>query len=67
MARRRDHGRQSLGNIYRKGPPILFETMIFGGTLNEFQNLCSTWAEAEAMHNLAVAMLRGNLFEGVVK
>jgi hypothetical protein len=41
--------------------------MIFGGTLNEFQNLCSTWAEAEAMHNLAVAMLRGNLLEGVVK
>jgi hypothetical protein len=54
-------------NIYRKGPPILFETMIFGGRLNKFQNRCSTWAEAEAMHNLVVAMLRGNLFEGVVK
>lgn len=38
-----DHG-------YGDGPPILFETMIFGGPHNEDQERCSTWEEAEAMH-----------------
>lgn len=40
------------------GPPLLFETMIFGGRLDEFQNRCGTWDEAEAMHNEAVALAR---------
>ncbi len=26
-----------------EGPPVLFETMIFGGKLDEFQNRCCTW------------------------
>lgn len=32
------------------GPPLLFETMVFGGPLDEEQERCSTWAQAEAMH-----------------
>lgn len=40
------------------GPPLLFETMIFGGRLDNFQDRCSTWDEAEAMHAEAVALVR---------
>jgi len=32
------------------GPPILFETMVFGGSLDQEMNRCSTWDEAEKMH-----------------
>ncbi|WP_063685502.1 hypothetical protein [Bradyrhizobium stylosanthis] len=40
------------------GPPLLFETMIFGGSLEGFQNRCSTWDEAEAMHAEALDQVR---------
>jgi len=30
--------------------PILFETMVFGGELDEEQDRCCTWEEAEIMH-----------------
>jgi hypothetical protein len=40
------------------GPPLLFETMVFGGEHDQFQERCSTWDEAEAMHARAVAMVR---------
>jgi len=37
------------------GPPLLFETMIFNGPDDgEYQERCSTWEEAEAMHERAV-------------
>lgn len=42
-----------------EGPPILFETMIFGGRLDNFQDRCCTWDEAEAMHAEAVKQVRG--------
>lgn len=32
------------------GPPILFETMVFGGPLDEEQERYCTWEEAEAGH-----------------
>ena len=32
------------------GPPMLFETMVFGGTLDQEQTQCSTWDEAKQMH-----------------
>ena len=32
------------------GPPLLFETMIFGGEHDQYQVRCSTWKQAEAMH-----------------
>ena len=41
------------------GPPILFETMVFGGGHDQYQNRCSTWKEAEEMHDRAVEMVGG--------
>src|SRR5712671_1952524 len=32
------------------GPPLLFETMIFGGAHDEYCERCSTWEQAEKMH-----------------
>src|SRR5262245_56982096 len=42
------------------GQPLLFETMIFGmpAQQDEYQERCSTWEEAEAMHERAVAHAR---------
>jgi hypothetical protein len=40
------------------GKPLLFETMVFGGENDEYQNRCSTWEEAEAMHQVAVEIVR---------
>lgn len=37
-------------NFFGSGPPILFETMVFGGPLDGEQDRCSTWDQAEAMH-----------------
>lgn len=36
-------------------PPLLFETMVFGGTLDQEQVRYSTWDEAEAGHAAMVA------------
>lgn len=41
------------------GPPILFETMIFGGPNDQAQWRYSTWAEAEAGHWSAVKAIGG--------
>jgi hypothetical protein len=44
-----------LDHSWCDGPPVLFETMIFGGEHDdEYQERCSTWAEAEEMHRVAV-------------
>jgi hypothetical protein len=32
------------------GPPLLFETMVFGGELDQEQDRCLKWEEAEKMH-----------------
>ena len=37
-----------------EGAPLIFETMIFGGERDQYQDRCSTWEEAEAMHEKAV-------------
>ena len=39
-----------IDHAFGKGPPLLFETMVFGGALEDEQDRCSTWAEAEVMH-----------------
>lgn len=41
---------QSFGD----GPPLLFETMIFGGEHDGYQDRYSTWADAEAGHAKAL-------------
>lgn len=43
-------------NFERRGPPILFETMVFDdGGEEERQERYATWAEAEAGHDAIVA------------
>jgi len=42
-----------------EGPPLLFETMIFGGEHDQYQDRCTTWDEAEAMHQKAVKLVKG--------
>jgi len=44
-----------------KGPPILFETMIFGGPLDQYQWRYSSWDDAEAGHKAAVRKARAAL------
>lgn len=39
------------------GPPMLFETMIFGGEHDEYQERYSTWEEAEAGHQRAIELV----------
>jgi len=40
------------------GPPILFETMVFGGPLDQEQERYGTWEEAAAGHTAMVARVR---------
>lgn len=45
------------------GPPLLFETMIFGGhgDIDGYQERCSTWEQAETQHAKAVEAARAAL------
>ena len=43
-------------NFFDDGPPILFETMVFGGKHDRYQERCSTWDEAVAQHDRIVEM-----------
>lgn len=42
-----------LDHSFGYGPPMLFETMIFGGEHDQYQDRCSTWEQAEEMHKRA--------------
>ena len=42
---------------YLFGEPLLFETMIFGGEYDGYQERYSTWDEAEAGHQIAIEMI----------
>lgn len=46
-------------NLY--GPPHLFETMIFGGEHDGYQERYSTWAEAETGHARTVEIAKGTV------
>ncbi len=49
-------------NYSDEGPPILWETMVFGGALDQEQDRCSGNREqAEAMHEKMVALVRSKL------
>jgi hypothetical protein len=37
-------------HAYEEGPPLIFETMVFGGALDQETERCSTWEQAEAQH-----------------
>jgi hypothetical protein len=47
-----------LDHNWEGGPPLLFETMIFGGPLAESQWRYASWDEAVAGHALAVLRAR---------
>ena len=42
----------------RSGPPLLFETMIFGGEADEDCWRYATWEQAEGGHEEAVALVK---------
>lgn len=44
-------------NFSRSGPPLVFETMVFGGPMDQEQQRYSTWEEAEAGHDEMVARM----------
>ena len=49
-----------LDHSFGCGPPLLFETMIFGPGFDrdEYQERCATWEEAEEMHIKALDVAR---------
>lgn len=47
-------------NFLQIGPPVLFETMIFGGPRDGWQERCCTWEEAEKMHEEAIGIAKAN-------
>jgi hypothetical protein len=47
-----------LDHQWRDGDPLLFETMIFGGPLDQEQERYSTWEKAERGHAEAVTRAR---------
>jgi hypothetical protein len=47
-----------IDHSFGNGPPLLFETMIFGLQTDQDQGRCSTWDEAVEMHRAAVEHVR---------
>ena len=51
-----------LDHNFGDGPPVLWETMVFGGKFDQHQNRCSgNWEQAEAMHHRTVARVKNLL------
>lgn len=49
-----------IDHSFGRGPPMLFETMVFGGPMDQYQERCSTWDEAVEMHERLVARVRSD-------
>jgi hypothetical protein len=47
-----------LDHSFDGGRPLLFETMVFGGALDQEQRRCTTWDEAEKMHAAMVERVK---------
>jgi len=45
-------------HVYDSGPPLLFETMVFGGSLDGEQERCTNWEQAEIMHKNMVERVK---------
>jgi len=43
------------------GPPLIFETMVFGGEYDQYQDRYSTWEEAEKGHADVVSRVKAAL------
>lgn len=46
-----------IDHSFNGGTPILFETMIFGGKHDQYQERYSTWEQAEEGHKKAVKLV----------
>jgi len=53
-----------IDHSFGQGPPMLFETMVFGGALDQEQDRCTTWEEAEAMHATVCERVRRDAERG---
>lgn len=42
----------------QSGPPMLFETMVYGGELDKEVERCATWDEAEVLHKNMVERVK---------
>ena len=47
-----------LDHSFNDGPPILFETMVFGGAMDGEMDRYSTWEDAEAGHENMVVLVK---------
>lgn len=50
-----------LDHRFRDGPPLLFETMVFGGDLDQEMDRYSTWDEAVEGHAKMVQRVKGKV------
>lgn len=50
-----------LNHRFNEGPPLIFETMVFGGPMDQECNRYSTETEALAGHAHMVAVVRGEV------
>lgn len=46
-----------VNHCFNNDEPILFETMVFGGKFNDYQERYSTWEQAEEGHLKALEMV----------
>jgi len=50
-----------IDHSFGEGEPLLFETMVFGGKLDQEMDRCSTWEGAEKMHELMCEKVKGSV------
>ena len=48
-------------NFTDEGPPIVFETLVFGGPMADWMRRYATWTEAETGHEEMVELVRQTL------
>jgi hypothetical protein len=53
-----DHSLENFDGSMKDYVPILFETMIFGGERDQYQERYATWDEAKAGHEFAVSLIK---------
>lgn len=50
-----------IDHAHRDGPPMIFETRVFGGPCDGEMDRCSTWEQAEVMHAQMCDRVRAEL------
>jgi len=45
-----------MDHCYNDGPPVLFETMIFGGAHDQYQERYTSWKKAKEGHAIALVL-----------